>query len=26
MNAHKNYVILNLYLHKFKGHEESAND
>ena len=26
MSAHKNYVLLDLGLHKFKGHQESTND
>jgi len=26
MSAHKNYVLLDLDLHKFKGHKKSTND
>jgi len=26
MSAHKNYVLLDLNLHNFKGHKESDND
>jgi len=26
MSAHKNYVLLDLDLHKFKGHKQIAND